>query len=419
MRRPEAALLLALALAAPANSADLTLGGITVPAYGAVAIGADGRLRSEAKGAAVFAPDGSAQTPFTADTPVRIASISKVVVALALHRLADQGRLDLDGDVSIPLGWQLRNPAFPDRPITIRQMMRHESSLSDAGGYTFLLGETLRDRLAPSSFSAAAPGTAFDYANLNQAILGQVIEQVTGKRFDIAARELVLQPLGIEGCYNWSGCKPETVRAGATLYRKAPSDEGPWNPDGPWIAQVDATRPPEACAVRLAEGAACNLAAYQPGTNGSLFSPQGGLRISLTSLARLGQALLANDGFLKPETRASLFRPVRVQQPGGGQETNAGLMQYWSEGGLHCFSGTGAPGTDQPFSPGPMKGCGHLGDAYGLRSALVIDPGARTVMAYALTGVSAPPPPGKRSQFTAPEEMLAQKAHSLLAKPSK
>ena len=415
MRRPEAALLLALLLAAPAKSADLALGGITVPAWGAVAIGPDGRLRSEARGAAAFAADGSAKAPFTADTPVRIASISKVVVALALHRLADQGRLDLDGDVSIPLGWRLRNPAFPDRPISIRQMMRHESSLSDAGGYSFALGESLRDRLGPASFSAAAPGTAFDYANLNQAILGQVIEQVTGRRFDIAARELVLQPLGIEACYNWSGCKPETVQAGATLYRKAPSDEGPWNPDGPWMAQVDATRPPEACAVRLAEGAACDLAAYRPGTNGSLFSPQGGLRISLASLARLGQALLRNDGFLKPASRASLLRPVRVKQPGRGEETSAGLMQYWSEGGLHCFSGTGAPGTDQPFSPKPMKGCGHLGEAYGLLSGLVVDPGARTVMAYALTGVSAPPPPGKRSQFREAEEVLAEKAHALLA----
>lgn len=421
MPRPslQAALFAALLAAAPLSAADIHLGGITVPAYGVVAIAADGKLRTEARGAAAFTADGREERAFTVDTPVRIASISKVVVALALHRLADAGRLDLDGDVSAYLGWPLRNPAHPGQPITIRQMMRHESSLSDAGGYTFALGETLRDRLSARSFSAAAPGTAFDYANLNQAILGQVIEQVTGRRFDIAARELVLEPLGIEACYNWSGCKPGTVRAGAALYRKASSDEEPWDANGPWRPQVDAVRPPEACEVRLAADAPCDLSGYLPGTNGSLFSPQGGLRISLASLARLGEALLRDEHFLSSASRASLFRPIRVQRAGSGAETDAGLMQYWSAGGLHCFSGTGEPGGDQPLSPKPMKGCGHLGDAYGLLSALVIDPAAGTVMAYALTGVSAPPPPGIRSRFSAPEEVLAGRAQGFLDLASK
>lgn len=425
MRPPERlrAVVVAASLAAsPATATEIRLGGIGVPAYGAVAIGPDGGLRSEAVGAAEFTAEGAMARPFTADTPVRIASISKVVVALMLHRLADAGRLRLDDDVSTHLGWQLRNPAHPGTPITIRQMMRHESSLSDAGGYSFPLGERLRDRIGPLSFSAAAPGAAFDYANLNQAILGEMIEQVTGKRFDIAARELVLEPLGIEACYNWSGCRPETTAAGAVLYRKAPSDEGPWDPSGPWRPQVDAARPPAACEVRMAEGVSCDLARYRPGTNGSLFSPQGGLRISLASLARLGASLLDNGPFLKPETRAGLFRAVRVKPPGSGEETDPGLMQYWSEGGLHCFSGTGAPATDQPLSPRRTRGCGHLGNAYGLLSGLVVDPEARTVIAYALTGVSAPPPPGRRSRFSAPEEDLAARAAALLppkARPGK
>lgn len=418
--RPDAAALvlgaLAALLAAPAVGKDLQLGGIAVPAYGVVAIGPDGSLKGEAKGAAAFAADGSVGRPFTLETPVRIASVSKVVVALALHRLADAGRLSLDDDVSIHLGWRLRNPAHPDVPITLRQMMRHESSLSDAEGYSFPLGERLRDRLGPGSFSAAAPGAAFDYANLNQAILGEVIERVTGLRFDVAAREWVLAPLGIEACFNWSGCRPETVAAGATLYRKAPSDEGPWDAAGPWRPQVDGTRPPEACEVRTKVGAPCDLSAYRPGENGSLFSPQGGLRISLSALARLGEALLRDERFLKAESRAGLFRPVRVKPSGSGGETDPGLMQYWSEGGLHCFSGTGAPGADQPLSPEATKGCGHLGDAYGLRSGLIMDPDAGTVMAYALTGVSAPPPPGASSRFSMSEEELVRKARTLLRK---
>ena len=395
--------------AAPALAGEALpqLGGIEVPGYAAVFAG-PGQRHLRAAGAAELTPDGKVLRRMRTDTPVRIASISKVVVALALHRLADAGRIRLDGDVSEYLGWRLRNPAYPDVPITIRQMSRHESSRSDAGGYPSVLGERLRDKIGKDSFSKAAPGTLFDYANLNQAILGEVIEQVTGKRFDVAVRELVLAPLGLEACYNWSGCSAQTAAAGAVLYRKAPSDAGPWDAAGPWLAQIDAMRPAP-CPVRTDEGAPCDLEAYVPGTNGSLFSPQGGLRISVEGLAKLGRRLLRDDGFLKPDTRASLFRAVRVKGAGRGAETDAGLMQYWSEGGLHCFSGDGKPGGDQPLAPRPMPGCGHLGDAYGLRSGLIIDPRAGSVLAYVLTGVSAPPPPGLHSRFSAPEEELIGK----------
>ena len=264
--------------------------------------------------------------------------------------------------------------------------------------------------MGPASFSKRQPGAGFDYANLNQAILGEVVEAVTGERFDRAARRLVLEPLGIDACYNWSGCTEATVRAGAVLYRKAPSDAGPWDAAGPWIAQIDDRRPPEACTVRLPEGGHCDLRSYVPGTNGGLFSPQGGLRISLDDLARLGLALLRDDPFLKPATRASLFRAVRVKAVGEGEETDPGLMQFWSEGGLHCLSGTGLAGGDQPLSPEPLTGCGHLGDAYGLESALIVDPRAGTSVAWAFTGVSAPPPAGRRSRFSAPQEELAAMA---------
>jgi CubicO group peptidase (beta-lactamase class C family) len=426
VRLHHAAGLIAAALAIPAAAvAEVgaqaihpasSLGGVEVPGYALFAVAKGGlAAKTVTSGAAEIGPDGATVRALSADTPVRIASISKVAVALALHRLAEAGRIALDDEASAHLGWTLRNPAHPQKPVTIRQMMRHESSLSDAGGYAFVLGERLQDRIGPESWSRAAPGTAFDYANLNQAILGQLIEQVTGKRFDVAMQELVFAPLQLEACYNWSSCPPGFAGKGAVLYRKAPSSDGPWNAQGPWVAQVDARRPGD-CPVRVAEGKPCDLAAYVPGTNGALFSPQGGLRISVSELGLLGLRLLDPDfGFLSPETIASLFRPVPVKPGGSGEETDTALMQYWSEGGLHCFSGNGKPDGDQPLSPQPLKGCGHLGNAYGLLSGLVIDPGAGTVVAYALTGSSAPPPPGKVSRFTAPEEALIARAGDWLA----
>ena len=68
----------------------------------------------------------------TVDDPVRVASISKLIVALGVMRLVDQGRVSLDEDVSNYLGWELRNPAFPGTPITLRMLLSHRSSLDDA-----------------------------------------------------------------------------------------------------------------------------------------------------------------------------------------------------------------------------------------------------------------------------------------------
>ena len=407
-----AAGLVLLALAGPAAGAGLPrLAGVPVAGFAFAGMGADGRLFAHVEGGAELAPDGTILRPLAPETPMRVASISKVVVALAILRLADRGQLDLDADAARALGRPLRNPSHPHVPVTIRQLLRHESSLSDAGGYAATLGTRLEDMLGPRVWSQSAPGTAFDYANLNSVVLATIVEMQTGLRFDRAARALVLDPLGIEGCFNWSDCGPGVAAMGAVLYRKSADHGASWQPDGPWVPQVDGERPLDGCPVRPAPGRPCDLATYLPGTNGGLFAPQGGLRISILELARLGQALLANrNGFLKPETHAALFRPRAVAPGGAGAETDTRLMRFWSEGGLHCFSGTGEAGTDQPLAPLAMAGCGHLGEAYGLFSALVMDPARGTVRAWAVTGSGDRPPPGTRSRFNALEEELATRA---------
>ena len=85
----------------------------------------------------------------SADDPVRIASISKLITALGVMRLVDGGKLDLDRDVSDYLGYPLRNPAFPARKITLRLLLSHQSSLLDGDDlYIIPLGMTLQQRLA-------------------------------------------------------------------------------------------------------------------------------------------------------------------------------------------------------------------------------------------------------------------------------
>ncbi|MFQ3665036.1 MAG: serine hydrolase domain-containing protein [Sphingomonadaceae bacterium] len=396
-----------LALAAGAAAQPASLGGVPVAGYAAARIDPDGRVHAFAEGAAELAPDGRIVRPLAPETPMRVASISKVIVALAILRLADAGRLSLDDPASLHLGWPLVHPLHPDAPVTIRLLLRHESSLSDAGGYGMRLGDRLPDALPAAMWSKARPGTRFDYANLNSVILATIVEKRTAMRFDEAAQTLVLRPLGIAGCFNWSLCPAGFADAGAILYRKSADFGGSWAPDGPWVPQVDAQRPAAGCPVRLADGQTCDLAAIVPGTNGGLFAPQGGLRISVVELAWLGAALLDREaGFLKPATWDLLFEAVPVQPGGDGSETDTRLMQVWSVGGLHCFSGSGEAGGDQPLAPRPMAGCGHLGEAYGLFSGLVIDPSARTVAAWALTGTADRPAPGAFSRFNRLEELL-------------
>ncbi|WP_200888656.1 serine hydrolase domain-containing protein, partial [Staphylococcus aureus] len=101
---------------------------------------AGGEVSVSAKGLA----DISASRPVTADDPVRIASISKLVVAIGVMRLVEQGRLDLDADVSRWLGWKLRNPAFPDAPISLRLLLSHRSSLTDRVDYVLPLDADMR-----------------------------------------------------------------------------------------------------------------------------------------------------------------------------------------------------------------------------------------------------------------------------------
>lgn len=86
----------------------------------------------------------------TPDDPVRVASVSKLVVALGVMRLVEAGVLDLDHDVTAYLGWRLRAPAFPDRPVTLAQLLGHRSGLTDNIDYALPLGADLEAVLRDS-----------------------------------------------------------------------------------------------------------------------------------------------------------------------------------------------------------------------------------------------------------------------------
>lgn len=361
--------------------------------------------RAAAWGRAVIdAADPARERGLTVDTPVRIASVSKVAVVIVVMRLVEAGRLDLDHDVSGWLGWRLRNPAFPDSPLTLRQLLSHTSGLDDASGYSFPLGIKLQGALTPDHWSAA-PGARFSYANINFGVIATVLEAATGMRFDRLMTQQLFAPLGMNACFNWSGCTAGTAAQAAVLYRKG-IDETAWQPGGPWVAQIDAA--PLPCPVRAPSG--CDLGGYRPGDNGTLFSPQGGMRITMSDLAKLGQLLLRGGEIggvrlLQPASVDAMLTPVWLGGPSG--ETYAGLMQCYGLS-MQCLVG----GRDRLIRDRPARLWGHLGEAYGLYSGLWIDRERRRVYAYAITGVGDDPHhyPAAGTAFTAIEQAVATEA---------
>jgi len=369
----------------------------------AVVASKDRMIRAEAHGMA----DIASGRPLTPDSVIRVASISKLVVAIAVWRLVEQGKLDLDADVSATLGWPLRHPAHPDTPVTLRQLLSHTSGIVDGPGYSFPLEDRLADWLTAEHWGPGGPGGRFHYANLNYGIIASVMEVATGERFDRLMTRLVLGPLKIDAGYNWQGASDAAVARAAVLYRKG-RDETSWDSAGPWRAQVDDLQGKRAaCPVSSRTG--CDLAAYRPGSNGTMFSPQGGLRISLTDLARIGQLLLRGGEvngvrLLKPATVKAMHAPV--WQAGGavpGDDYEGQMLCYAA--GPQCLSGR-AGATDQPVAGAAWWG--HLGEAYGLLAGLWVDERRGRVLAYALTGSADDPfkAPKLKSAFSAPEDII-------------
>lgn len=336
--------------------------------------------------------------PVNERTLFRVASISKLVASVAVMRLVDQGRLDLDADVSEVLGWPLRHPQFPHAPISLRLLMTHRSGLTDAAGYAWGTDTALREVLAPGGrlFRDAAawqrdraPGTWFRYVNLNWGVIGTVMERAAGERFDHLMRRLLLQPLGLRGGFQPAGTTadlaaqfpPEVADDIATLYRKrrTQGEREIWEPEGPWVPQVDERQP-------WPTGRSTGLEGYVPGTNGTLFSPQGGLRISTADLGTLMQMLM-NGGTHRGQTLLSAHALAELsreqwrsdpQRPNGDTQDDG--MRSWALGPQRFTDASGPGRGDRMVEGGGLTGWGHLGDAYGLLGAFVLDPVRRNGM---------------------------------------
>ncbi len=134
----------------------------------------------------------------------RIASISKVVTAIVVLQLVESGQLGLDqavgGAIAQGLGVAPIDARFNE--ITVRQLLSHTSGLGTFESLVFggMVGSCPEAaRRAVGVNLGGAPGSKYTYSNLGYCLLGQLVEQVTGRSYESVARDQLLSPLGIGG----------------------------------------------------------------------------------------------------------------------------------------------------------------------------------------------------------------------------
>jgi len=135
-------------------------------------------------------------SPATSQTVYRTGSLSKQFIAAAIMLLGQEGKLRLDDTVSrwldsIPSAWQ---------SITIRNLLTHTSGLvRDAPDF-----DPLKVRPLPEDIKAIyplpldfAPGTQWDYSNMNYYVLAAIIGKVTGENWAEWISHHIFKPCGM------------------------------------------------------------------------------------------------------------------------------------------------------------------------------------------------------------------------------
>ena len=162
-----------------------------------------------------------------------LASITKPFVATAVLQLYERGLIDLDDGVDEYLPFTLRHPTYPEKAVTIRMLLSHQSGLahytdryrsytadkkilswgSKKPGWNVLeydpypsFAEFLEGYLtpggeyySPDAWTSFEPGTELFYSSPGFDILGLVVETVSGQTLEEYLQENVVDPLGMTG----------------------------------------------------------------------------------------------------------------------------------------------------------------------------------------------------------------------------
>ena len=157
--------------------------------------------------------------PFSNNTVINIASISKTFIGVSIMHAVENNLLGLDDSVNELVPFSVINPYYPSQPITLRHLMGHRSGIKDedniykasyhyGGDSPIQLGMFLEDYLSPggkhyskNNFINTRPGKTFMYSNIGVGLAGHILESVSGKPLNVLTREIIFEPLEMNDTY--------------------------------------------------------------------------------------------------------------------------------------------------------------------------------------------------------------------------
>ena len=146
------------------------------------------------------------KTEITADTPLHIASVSKVITATAVLKLINAGKIGLDQKVNTIL------KKFPYPDVTVKTLLNHRSGMRNYSYFTdkkdiwdrhkTLTNKDILTLLATKNIGLESrTDTRFGYCNTNYAILALIIEKTTGLTYKEAMKQMIFDPLGMKNTF--------------------------------------------------------------------------------------------------------------------------------------------------------------------------------------------------------------------------
>ncbi|WP_262689545.1 serine hydrolase domain-containing protein [Kordiimonas aestuarii] len=161
-----------------------------------------GQITTDAAGYANMAD----RTPMESGARVHVGSVAKSLIATGILHLASKGRIDLDAPIAgyMP-GLPIHNPWASQSRVTVRHLLDHTSGFDDARLWQMFSTDISPDtpllqafKRSPQVLTARVrPGTRFSYSNSGYALLGLLIETITGDRYENYLDTHLLRPLGM------------------------------------------------------------------------------------------------------------------------------------------------------------------------------------------------------------------------------
>ncbi len=281
--------------------------------------------------------DTTLRKPIPFDGIYVIASISKTFVSTAVMQLVEKKKIKLDDDINKHLPFVVRNPNHPNVPITVRMLLCHRSSLNDKHyGWHLNQIDPSKGELWKDCYNDYAPGSEYKYCNLGYSLLGAIIENVTGERFDDYMEKYIIKPLGLNASYNLT--RIDTAKLVRSL-------------------DYDQTRKRFKLDNSIYNYSYFKnrLNNYHLGYSVALLSPTGGVKITATDLARY-MMMHMNDGKYAGKRIISKMSEIEMRRPQMGNSVYGLAFSHYK-------------GRVKGVSLDGMVGCAH-----GVHSSMLFNP---------------------------------------------